>query len=266
VAQLGTDRFQKSERYAAYLRTTEGKLRVDLGWTNLRGFLPVSDVRGRALDIGGGTGVFTLRLAAFGFDVVLLDNSEAMLAQARKEANAEALSSRISFSHGEANSLCGLFEPCSFDAVVCHNLLEYMEDPFAVLCSLTRLLKKDGKSVVSLLVRNRYGEVLKSAIKGRNLELAKAALLAETVLDPLYGQPVRVFDPLDFRRIVERAGLKPLAERGVRVLSDYLCCEASSEDDYARLLNFELLVGAQPQFAAVARYTQVIARPEPNQP
>jgi hypothetical protein len=108
--------------------------------------------------------------------------------------------------------------------------------------------------------------VLKSAIKGRDLELAKAALLAETVLDPLYGQPVRVFDPLDFRRIVERAGLKPLAERGVRVLSDYLCCEASSEDDYARLLNFELLVGAQPQFAAVARYTQVIARPEPNQP
>jgi hypothetical protein len=59
--------------------------------------------------------------------------------------------------------------------------------------------------------------------------------------------------------------LKLLAERGVRVLADYLACEALSEDDYTRLLNFELLLGTQPQFAAVARYTQVIARPESNQ-
>ena len=261
MRRVGTERFQEAERYAAYLRTAEGKLRVDLGWANLRGFLPVSDVRKQALDIGGGTGVFALRLAALGFEVDLLDNFEAMLAQARKEANAGALSSRISFCHGDAECLPGLFEPYSFDAVVCHNLLEYVENPCAVLCNLARLLKKDGKSVVSLLVRNRYGEVLKSAIKGGDLELAKAALVAETVLDPLYGQPVRVFDPIDFRRMVERAGLKVVAERGVRVLSDYFDCEALSEDAYKRLLDFELLLGAQPQFAAVARYTQVIARP-----
>lgn len=266
MAHLSTERFQEAEKYAAYMRTTEGRLRVDLGWTNLRGFLPVSHVRGRTLDVGGGTGVFALRLAALGFEVVLLDNSEAMLARAREEANAEALTGRISFCHGDADCLPGLFEPCSFDVVVCHNLLEYVDDALEVLRGLTHLLKKDSKSVVSLLVRNRYGEVLKSAIKGYDLELAKAALLAETVLDPLYGQPVRVFDPVDFRSIVERAGLKPVAERGVRVLSDYLGCEALSEDDYTRLLNFELLLGAQPQFAAVARYTQVIARPEPNQP
>ena len=264
MTHVDTGRFQDAERYAAYLRTTEGKLRADLGWANLRTFLPLSGVGMRALDVGGGTGVFALRFAALGFEVNLLDNSEAMLAHAKKEANAEGLTRRISFCHSDANCLPSMFELGSFDVLVCHNLLEYVEDPFAVLRGLRCLLKEDGNSVVSLLVRNRYGEVLKSAIKDRDLELSKAALLSEKVLDTLYGQPVRVFDPLDFRRTVVRAGLKLLAAYGVRVLADYLGCEALTADYYRRLLDFELLLGAQPQFAAVARYTQVIACPEPN--
>ena len=257
---MSTGRFQEIEKYTAYLRTTEGRLRVDLGWMNLRGLLPVTVEGQRALDVGGGTGPLALRLAALGFEVELLDNSEPMLALARKEAQAKALSGRISFRQADANGLAGLFEPSSFDVVVCHNLLEYMQDPLAVLRTLVQVLKKDAKSMVSLLVRNRYGEVLKAAIKRRDLELAKAALCAQTVVDSLYGQPVRVFDPVDVSRMVEQSGLELLALRGVRVVSDYLDCEALTEDAYQRLLDLELLLGAQPQLAATARYTQIVAR------
>jgi S-adenosylmethionine-dependent methyltransferase len=259
VTQLSTARFQEIEKYVAYLRTTEGRLRVDLGWMNLRGLLPVTIEGQRALDVGGGTGPLALRLAALGFDVELLDSSEPMLALARKEAQAKALSGRISFRLADVNCLAGLFEPSSFDLLVCHNLLEYMEDPLAVLRALVRTLKKDSKSMISLLVRNRYGEVLKTAIKHRDLEQAKKVLCAETVVDCLYGQPVRVFDPVEVCRMVEQSGLKVLALRGVRVVADYLDCEALTEDAYQRLLNLELLLGAQPQLAAAARYTQIIA-------
>lgn len=259
MTQLSTGRFPDPDRYTAYLQTVEGRLRAELGWLNLRGFLPASGAGQRALDVGGGTGTLSLRLAALGFEVELLDSSAAMLAVARKEAEASALSGRISFRHADVNRVSDLLEPSSFDLVVCHNLLEYVDDPSAVLRSLAQLLRKGANAVLSLLTRNRYGEVLKAAIKSRDLELAKTALSAETVLDSLYGQPLRVFDPVEVCVMAEQAGLELLAQRGVRVVADYLDCEALTEDAYQRLLDLELLLGAQPHLAAIARYTQIIA-------
>jgi 2-polyprenyl-3-methyl-5-hydroxy-6-metoxy-1,4-benzoquinol methylase len=261
VTQLSRERFRDTDRYTAYLRTTEGRLRSDLGWTNLRAFLPGSVAGQRALDAGGGSGILTLRLAMLGFEVALLDSSKPMLAIAKKEAAAKALHLRISFRHADVNRAPDLFEPSSFDLVVCHNLLEYVDDPLGVLRSLVQLLRKGAKSVFSLLVRNRYGEVLKAAIKSRDPELAQTALGAETILDSLYGQPVRVFDPVEVCSMAKQAGLQLVAQRGVRVVADYLDCAALTEDAYKRLLDLELLLGAQPQLAAIARYTQIIACP-----
>jgi len=255
-----TQRFQETDKYAAYLRTTEGRLRFDLGWANLQPFLPVVVGRKRVLDVGGGTGIFAVHLAELGFEVEVLDDCEPMLAMAAEEAKARGLSGRMSFRRGDAARLTDLFRPSSFHAVVCHNVLEYTEDPLAVLCGVTHVLKKDHNSVVSLLVRNRFGEVLKAAIKAKDWQQAKAALVASTVLDSLYGIPVRLFEPACFRTIVKEAGLKVAADYGVRVVSDYLGAEELAEDAYQGLIDLELLLGSQPQFAAVARYTQVIAR------
>jgi S-adenosylmethionine-dependent methyltransferase len=245
--------------------TSEGNLRLDLGWMNLREYLPVSaSARLRALDVGCGAGSFALRLAELGFSVDLLDSSAPMLAFAREQANAKNLSRHTSFHLGDAANLPGLFDSPSFNAVVCHNLLEYTEEPLAVLRGLVHVLKKDGQSVVSVLVRNRWGEVLKTAIKGREAKLVKEALRAETVNESLYGQPVRVFDPAHFRSTMEQAGLHVIAERGVRVASDYMDREVVTEDAYQQVLELERLMGAQPQLAAIARYTQIIARPLPH--
>jgi len=263
--QLDAERFQEADKYAAFLRTTEGRLRTDLAWANLRGFVPADASGCHALDIGGGTGTLALRMAELNFEVALLDVSHPMLALAKKETEAKQLGSRISFhSHGAAH-LSDLFQPAFFHAIICHNLLEYVDDPFAVLRGLAPLLRQDGKSIVSLLVRNRWGEVLKAAIKGHDAEQATMLLSADTVLESLYGQPVRVFDPDHFRKMVELAGLEPLSMRGVRVVSDYVGCETLTESAYQRLLEFELLLGEQPPLAGVARYIQLIARrPNPS--
>ncbi|MFL6436000.1 MAG: methyltransferase domain-containing protein [Terriglobales bacterium] len=260
MTQLDTARFQSTDRYIAYLETTEGKLRLDLGWMNLREFLPTAATTEQALDVGSGTGPFAFRLAELGFTVDLLDVSDAMLAVAREQAHDRGLSHRTSFHHGDGRSLWDLFEPSSFDVVVCHNVLEYQEEPLAALRGLAHVLKKDGKSVASVLVRNRHGEVLKAAIKSNDCALAESVLTADTVLESLYGEPVRVFDPTDLRSMMKRAGLRVVAERGVRVVSDYMDCAALANGDYTRLQKLELLLGAKPEFAAIARYTQFIAR------
>jgi S-adenosylmethionine-dependent methyltransferase len=255
---LDTSQFRDADKYASYLNTVPGRLRSELAWENLRRFLPGKEFGLRVLDLGGGTGSMSLRLARMEFQVVLLDSSGEMLAIARKEAETSGLADRIAFRQADAGQLDNLFEAEFFDVVVCHNLLEYVDEPSAILRSIAQVVRKDG--VVSLVTRNRAGEVLKAAIKSGDWRLAKANLSAETVMDSLFHKPLRLFDPAELRHALARAGLGVVAEYGVRVFSDYLDSDDLDGEAYRQLLETELTLGAQPQFVAIARYSQLIAR------
>jgi S-adenosylmethionine-dependent methyltransferase len=253
-----TTQFQDADKYSEYLRTSSGRLRSDLAWENLKGFLPDPARQRQALDLGGGTGSMSLRLARKEFQVVLLDSSEEMLRIARKEAEASGVVERVSFCHADAGQLRELFGPESLDVVVCHNVLEYLADADAIVCAIGYVLRKDG--MVSLLVRNRAGEVLKAAIQSSDLGLAKEHFTAETVVDSLYGKPVRLLEPADVVQVLSKANLQVVAQRGVRVFSDYRRMTDPDPETYLRLLELEFTLGFQPQFAAIARYLQIIAR------
>ena len=258
---LETTHFEDAEKYASYLKTPLGRLRSELAWENLRGFLPAGASALRILDLGGGIGSVSLRLARMGFSVVLLDSSEEMIRIARKGAAAEAcgIDAGISFLHEEAGKLQELFPAESFDLVICHNLLEYVAVPEVVVAKIACVLRKDG--VVSVLVRNRAGEVLKIAIKLGDWALATAALSDETVMDSLYGKPVRVFDPQAVVDMLGVAGFDVIEQRGVRVFSDYRDANDLEGDmAYRQALELELNLGARPEFAGIARYSQFIAR------
>jgi hypothetical protein len=80
-------------------------------------------------------------------------------------------------------------------------------------------------------------------------------------VDSLYGKPVRVFGPKDVMEMLSGPGLHVASQYGVRVFSDYVDQkDLTSEASYRQVLELELLLGAQPNFAAIARYTQLIAR------
>jgi len=254
---VDTSRFQDADRYASYLKTAAGRLRSELAWENLRRVLPSNASRRRALDMGSGPGLTSQQLAQTGCEVTALDISAEMLGLARRQAEAPGLAARISFVHADARQLQELFTAESFDVVVCHNLLEYLEDPFKTIQDMAHLLRKGG--VLSILVRNRAGEVLRAAVKSGDWSLASANLSAPTVVDTLFGEPVRVFAPAEVRNLLARAGLEIIAESGVRVFFDYLGCEDPSEEAYRQIFELEMKLGAQPEFAAIARYLQVIA-------
>jgi len=253
---LDTSRFRDADRYASYLKTPAGRLRSELAWENLRCCLPRAAAMRRALDLGGGTGFAAVRLAQMGFEVVLLDSSKEMLRIARQETEPSASIGCVSFLHADAARLPELFEDAAFDVVVCHNLLEYVADPFKTVCDIARVLRSGG--LISALARNRAGEVLRAAIK-EDWKLAQANLSAETVVDSLFGQPVRVFSPAQVRDMMVCSGLEVIAERGVRVFSDYVGVEGPSGESYDQVLDLELALGARPEFAAIARYSQWIA-------
>jgi S-adenosylmethionine-dependent methyltransferase len=258
IGMLDTSRFQDADKYGAYLKTPAGRLRSELAWANMRRFLPGNASKCRALDLGGGTGFASVRLARLGFEVVLLDGSTEMLRIARQEAEACGVTVRISFCHSDIRQLRELFTAESFDIVVCHNLLEYTEDPSAIIGDIAQVLRRDG--LLSVLVRNRAGEVLKEAVKSGDWNLAAANLTAETVVDTLYGECLRVFVPAHLHDLLARAGLELVAEHGVRVFSDYLAVENLTDTKYSEVFELESTLGAHPEFSAIARYIQAIAR------
>ncbi len=253
------ERFQMgAAKYAAYLETAGGQLRLDLAFANLQEFLPQPTQSLHALDLGCGTGATAVRLARLGFHVTLLDASGAMLDFARRAARDAGVSERIVLKHGDAAQFPNLFHAESFDVILCHNILEYVEDPCAVLRSAARALR-DPSSIISVLVRNQAGEVLKSAIQEGDLAAAERNLTADWGHESLYGGKVRLFTAESLQTMLRESSLAPAAERGVRVMSDYLPTTVSRDDDYERILELERKLGRRPEFAAVARYTHCLA-------
>ena len=95
----------------------------------------------RVLDVATGTGMVAFALAQRGAEVTALDQSDAMLAVARRRATPAGGSVR--FVTGEAEHLP--FADASFDALTFTYLLRYVDDPQATLTELARVLKPGGR-------------------------------------------------------------------------------------------------------------------------
>ena len=261
----GSERFQSgANKYAAYLETPGGRLRSDLAFANLHDFLSQpAEQPLRALDLGCGTGATAVRLARLGIHVTAVDCSAAMLGIAQRAALEGGVAEKIVVKHGEAAQLASLFPARSFDVILCHNILEYVDDPGAVLRDAARALR-GSSAIVSVLVRTQAGEVLKAAIQAGDLDEAENGLMAEWGEESLYGGKVRLFSNDSMQRMLKAASLTLIVERGVRVVADYLPPQVSRDAKYQRIFELERKLGMRPEFAAVARYRQCLARrPDP---
>ena len=70
---------------------------------------------------------------------------------------------------------------------------------------------------------------------------------------------MRLFTAESLGTMLLKSSLAVTAERGVRVMSDYLPPRVSRNDEYKRILELERKLGRLPEFAAVARYTHFLA-------
>jgi 2-polyprenyl-3-methyl-5-hydroxy-6-metoxy-1,4-benzoquinol methylase len=261
TSKADSERFQSgANQYAAYLETPEGRLRSDFAFANLRDFLPIQAKASLcALDLGCGTGTMAVRMARLGIHVTLLDSSPAMLEIAKRAARKAGVTDKVVLQQGDASQLANWFHTRSFDVILCHNILEYCDDPGAVLRGAARALR-DSLAILSVLVRNQAGEVFKAAIQAGDLVAAENGLTAEWGQESLYKGRVRLFTSNSLRAILAEASLEAIAERGVRVLADYLPPRVSRSADYERILELERKLGSRPEYAAVSRYTHCLAR------
>ncbi|MEU2601346.1 methyltransferase [Streptomyces hirsutus] len=171
------------------------------------------------LDTGGGSGNFAVPVARLGHRVTVVDPSpNALFALERRAAEAD-VADRVRGVQGDAHGLFDVVERGGYDVVLCHGVLEYVEDPAEGVRNTVAALRPEG--VLSLLAAGLGGAVFSRALAGHFKEAWQA------LDDPNgrwgAGDPVpRRFTADQLSGLVEGAGLRVAAVHGVRVFADFV--------------------------------------------
>ena len=105
------------------------------------------------LDFGSGLGVTSNHFAAW-HDVTAVEPNSEMIENRYTENDYAQV-------HGGVEKLSA-YKAESFDVIICHNVLEYIENKEPILMELMRVLKTGG--FISVIKHNRVGRVFKTAV------------------------------------------------------------------------------------------------------
>ncbi|GAA1835688.1 methyltransferase [Luedemannella flava] len=217
----------------------------------------------RVVDVGGGTGGFAVPLAQLGHQVTVVDASPDALAALTRRATEAGVAGLVTAVQGDGDALAELVAPDSADLVLCHSLLEMVDDPAGVAAALTTILRPGGAA--SVVVANRVAAALARAINGQ--VDAAVDLLGEPALsvrrEPAAGAGRgavrRRFDVASATELLTAAGLTVAGIHGVRVVAD-LVPGAVLEREHEALLAFELAAAGRQPYRDIATQLHLLAR------
>ncbi|MBA3417205.1 MAG: methyltransferase domain-containing protein [Geodermatophilaceae bacterium] len=237
----------------AWQRSPWGRLRYRTVENTLLRSLP--DCPLRILDVGGGDGTDAIALARAGHDVTVLDFSEPLLGAARNAAQLAGVAGRVHTVHADLDDVPG----ADFDAVLCHNLLQYRTDPVGSVAQLVALTRVGG--VLSLIAGNPASDVLAAAVRRLDLSEALELLDAATARTVTFDHDVRRLEASDIATALEANGCHVLHRFGIRCIADFITDDELKADPefYARLEQLELAVCDREPFVHTARMWQLVA-------
>jgi len=236
-------------------------VRTAVVWEVLRDALAALAPDGRplrVLDAGGGTGGFAVPLAELGHHVTVVDPSPDSLAALERRAAETGTSDRVRAVQGDVAGLVDVAAPASVDLVLCHSVLEVVDDPASALDAVAAVLRPGG--MASILAANRIAAVVARVAAGRLAEARR--LLADPAGWAGEGDPLeRRFTIDELSALAVAAGLRPRLTHGVRVFADVVPAALVDGDaDAARdLLALEHAAADRPDYIAVAAQLHVLA-------
>lgn len=208
------------------------------------------------LDVGGGTGGFAVPLAALHHRVTVVDPSPDALASLQRRAGEAHVSVRA--VQGDAAGLLDVVGPASADLVLCHGVLEQVDEVAPAVTALAAVLRPGG--VLSVLVAQRNAVVVARAAAGRFAEARHVLEDPDGRWGP--GDPMpRRFTEEGLVAVLADAGLRVGDRHGVRTMADLVPGGLVDHDPDAadELVALELATAHLPEFRAVATALHVLA-------
>ena len=202
-------------------------------------FDQIQDIKGkRVLDFGSGFGLVANHLAKDN-EVLAVEPNQEMVAFRAKDHPYHQLV-------GSLEQLASL-ENASFDVILCHNVLEYVEDRKVILKEFTRLLKPGG--LLSIVKHNEVGRVLQTVVFENNTQKA---------LDLLAGQDLETHSmglaqAYDLATAVEDLALEAQDYQGIRVFYGLQDNRFKSQEGWREsMLKMELAVCQESPYRDMA--------------
>ncbi len=131
----------------------------------------------KILDFGSGF-AFTTDFLAKNNDVTAVEPDESMV-------NASRCTNKYKLIYGSIEEIKKL-DSESFDIIICHLVLEYMQERAELLSEFCRLLKKDG--FVSVVRHNKPGRIIQAVVQDYDIVDAKRLLKGENSVSPAFGE------------------------------------------------------------------------------
>ena len=241
-----------------------GPVRTEVMWQSVLDAVEAASASADGLDVldlGGGTGGDAVRLAGVGHRVTVVDPSpDALAALDRRAAEADLEPpGSVTGVLGDTADLAEHIESASFDLVVCHGVLEHVDDPGQALAATAAALRPGGH--VSVVVAGRLGAVFARALAG---DFAAARSLFESDADSwdLRDSGPRRFVVDEIVALLTGHGFIPEQTNALRVFADLVPSVLVDVEPGARdrLFALERLVRTAPDLTSVSGGFQCIAR------
>lgn len=209
----------------------------------------IGEIEGkRILDFGSGEGI-TANFFAKKNEVVAIEPSEEMLENAWKDYKYRQIV-------GDVYALAE-FPDESFDLIICHNVLEYIDDKAAIIKALTRVLKNDG--VLSVAKHNRAGRVMQMAVLLDDFEKANALLDGENSTASRFGV-IRYYEDSDILTWSSQLIVSDIF--GIRTFWDLQQNQQKhgEEEWQEKMIQLEMRVSQIPEYRDIAFFHHLLLK------
>ena len=208
------------------------------------------------VDVGGGAGHQSLPLARVGYEVTIVDPSDAMLSRARalvaqESPEVQAWIRLVEASAAEAPNVLG--RAC-FVGVLCHGVIMYVEDPQSFLAALADLAQPGA--VVSLVTKSADNLAVRPALEG-DWATALAAFDANRQVNGL-GVDTRADSREDLTRMLAEVGIEQIAWYGVRLFTDGWTQDRQVVGSESVVLAVELEASRRDPYRLMSRLFHVV--------
>jgi SAM-dependent methyltransferase len=210
------------------------------------------------VDVGGGAGNQSVPLARTGYEVTIVDPSTAMLERAEQRLAGEdrQVAARVRLLEASGEDAPDVLAGARFDAVLCHGVLMYLDDPEPLVEALCRLAAPGG--VVSIVAKNVEVMALRHAHEG-DWAAAIAAFDSVRQVNGL-GVDTRGDRIEDLSELMARRGVDPLAWYGVRLFTDGWTPDRAAADPEDLVLQAELLASQRDPYRRLSRLFHLVGR------
>jgi SAM-dependent methyltransferase len=212
----------------------------------------------RVVDVGGGAGHQSIPLARDGYRVTIVDPSTAMLARAADRLTAEDpdVGRRVRFIEVAGEDAPEALDGERFDAVLCHGVLMYLDDPEPMVDALCRLATPGG--IVSIVAKSVEVLAMRHALEG-DWQGALAAFDGDRQINGLgvetRGDSVDALSSM----LVDR-GVEPIGWYGVRLFTDGWTPDRPATDSEDLVLQVELVASRRDPYRRLSRLFHLLGR------